>query len=80
MPSAFVLLNCDPRNEKELIQEIRKVDGVKEVNGTYGVYDIIVVVESDNMEQLKEIVTWKIRKLDMVRSTVTLVVVEGQGE
>jgi DNA-binding Lrp family transcriptional regulator len=43
----------------------------------YGVYDIVAKVEADSMDKLKEIVTWKIRRLDKVRSTLTMIVVEG---
>jgi DNA-binding Lrp family transcriptional regulator len=43
----------------------------------YGVYDIVAKVSADTMDKLKEIVTWKIRRLDKVRSTLTMIVVEG---
>jgi len=79
MPSAYVLINCDLGSEDAIIREIRSLDGVKEVRGTYGVYDIIAKVESGNMEALKDTITWKIRRMPKVRSTVTLIVIEGQG-
>jgi DNA-binding Lrp family transcriptional regulator len=79
MPSAYVLINCDLGSEESIIKEIKQLEGVKEVKGTYGVYDIIAKVESDNMEQLKDTITWKIRRMPKVRSTVTLIVIEGQG-
>ncbi|GIU70651.1 MAG: AsnC family transcriptional regulator [Candidatus Nitrosocaldaceae archaeon] len=79
MPSAYVLINCDLGSEEEIIREIKKMEGVKEVEGTYGVYDIVAKVESDSMEKLKNIITWKIRRMPKVRSTVTLIVIEGQG-
>jgi DNA-binding Lrp family transcriptional regulator len=50
---------------------------VKESYLVYGVYDIVAKVEADSMDKLKEIVTWKIRRLDKVRSTLTMIVVEG---
>lgn len=79
MPSAYVLINCDLGSEEGIIKEIKGLDGVKEVKGTYGVYDVITKVESDNMEALKDTITWKIRRMPKVRSTVTLIVIEGQG-
>lgn len=79
MPSAYVLINCDLGSEDAIIREIKGLDGVREVRGTYGVYDIITKVESDNMEALKDTITWKIRRMPKVRSTVTLIVIEGQG-
>ena len=79
MPSAYVLINCDLGSEESIIKEITTLEGVKEVKGTYGVYDIIAKVESSQMEALKDTITWKIRRMPKVRSTVTLIVIEGQG-
>ena len=42
----------------------------------YGVYDVIAKVEADTMDKLKEIVTWKVRRLDKVQSTQTMMVIE----
>ena len=80
MPSAYVLINCDLGSEESIIKEITTLEGVKEVKGTYGVYDIIAKVESSQMEALKDTITWKIRRMPKVRSTVTLIVIEGQGQ
>ena len=54
---------------------------VVEVSGVFGVYvDIIVRISSDDMDKLREIITWNIRKIDKVRSTLTMIVIEGQGQ
>jgi DNA-binding Lrp family transcriptional regulator len=80
MPTAYVLINCDLGAEDEIIREIKKIPEAKEVSGVYGVYDIIAKVESDSMDKLREIITWKIRRIDKVRSTLTMIVIEGQGK
>ncbi|MFN4336842.1 MAG: Lrp/AsnC ligand binding domain-containing protein [Candidatus Nitrosocaldus sp.] len=80
MPSAYVLINCDLGAEDEIIKEIRKIPETKEVAGVYGVYDIVAKIESDSMDKLREIITWKIRRIDKVRSTLTMIVIEGQGQ
>ncbi len=77
MPVAFVLINAEIGSEDEVVTELRKVGNVKESYVVYGVYDIVAKVEADSMDKLKEIVTWKIRRLDKVRSTLTMIVVEG---
>jgi len=77
MPVAFVLINAEIGSEDEVATELRKIGNVKESYVVYGVYDIVVKVEADSMDKLKEIVTWKIRRLDKVRSTLTMIVVEG---
>jgi len=58
-----------------VVKELRKIDAVKEAFIVYGVYDVIVKVEADSMDKLKEIVSWKIRRLDKVRSTLTMLVI-----
>ncbi|HKM51554.1 MAG TPA: Lrp/AsnC ligand binding domain-containing protein [Candidatus Bathyarchaeia archaeon] len=77
MPLAVVLINAEIGSEEEVVSELRKVGNVKESYTVYGVYDIVAKVEADSMDKLKEIVTWKIRRLDKVRSTLTMIVVEG---
>ncbi len=80
MPTAYVLLNCDLGAESDIIKQIKQVPEVVEVSGVFGVYDIIVRVTSDDMDKLREIITWNIRKIDKVRSTLTMIVIEGQGQ
>ncbi len=74
MPSAFVLINTELGLEDEVKEELVKIPGVKEAYPVYGVYDLIVKVEVDTDDELKEMVTYKIRGLDKVRSTLTMVV------
>jgi len=78
MAVAYVLIKCDLGCDEQIIEELKPVSDVKEINGTFGAYDMIVKVESDLYETLKEIITSKIRKLDHVRSTMTLMGIEGQ--
>ncbi|HID05332.1 MAG TPA: Lrp/AsnC family transcriptional regulator [Candidatus Caldiarchaeum subterraneum] len=75
MPMAFVLINTEIGAEEEVIGELRKISNVREAYVVYGVYDIIAKVEADSMDKLKEIVSWRIRRLDKVRSTLTMLVV-----
>ncbi|MEE9510356.1 MAG: Lrp/AsnC ligand binding domain-containing protein [Candidatus Bathyarchaeia archaeon] len=77
MPIVFILINSELGKEKSLLKEIRSIPNVKEAHFIYGVYDIIVKVEAENMEKLKEIVTFKIRRLNDVRNTLTMTVPEG---
>jgi len=77
MTTAYVLISCDLGFDVEIIDEIKQLEDVKEVHGVYGAYDIVVKLESANAENLKDIITWKIRKLNRVRSTLTLMAVEG---
>ncbi|HDO41570.1 MAG: Lrp/AsnC ligand binding domain-containing protein [archaeon GB-1845-036] len=78
MTLAFVLINAEIGSEEEVIKEIMKLEGVEEAYIVYGVYDVIAKVRAESLEKLKEIITWKIRRLEKVRSTLTMIVVEGK--
>jgi len=77
MTIAYVLISCDLGFDVEIIDEIKQVEDVKEVHGIFGAYDILVKLESANAEILKDTIIWKIRKLNRVRSTLTLMIAEG---
>jgi len=77
MTTAYVLISCDLGSDAEIIDEVKRVEDVKEVRGVFGAYDIVVKLESANAEILKDTIVWKIRKLNRVRSTLTLMTMEG---
>ncbi len=72
-----MLVNADLGAEEDLLKRLREIPNVKEVYVVYGVYDIVARVEADTMEKVKETITWHIRRLDKVRSTLTMIVVEA---
>jgi DNA-binding Lrp family transcriptional regulator len=75
---AIVLINSEIGSENEVLESIRKIDAVKEAYVTYGVYDVVAKVGADSMEKLKEIITWNIRRLNKVRSTLTMIIIENK--
>ena len=75
MPTAFVFINTVPASMPEALKEVRAVEGVEEAEMVYGVYDIIAKVKTETMDQLKQIISFNIRRLDNVRATQTLLVV-----
>ncbi len=78
MATAYILINCELGSEESIIQELKNLDGVIEVHGTFGAYDILAKIESTTVDVLRETITWKIRKIDQIRSTLTLMGIEGQ--
>ncbi|UCE28714.1 MAG: Lrp/AsnC ligand binding domain-containing protein [Candidatus Bathyarchaeota archaeon] len=76
MPTAFVLINTEIGSENNVLQSLRKVKGVVEANAVYGVYDVVAKITANTMDKLKETVTWHVRRLDKVRSTLTMIVIE----
>ena len=79
MATAYVLINCELGSEEFVISELKSIEGVIEVHGTFGAYDILAKAESSQVEALREIITWKIRKIPKIRSTLTLMGIDGQG-
>ena len=78
MATAYVLINCELGSEEMVISELKLIEGVVEVHGTFGAYDILGKVESSLVEALREIITWKIRKISKICSTLTLMGINGQ--
>jgi len=82
MPIAYILLNIQPNSESEVISKIREVmkggQSVKyEIQGVYGVYDIIAKVECQSMDDVRNMLS-KIRRVDKIVSTITMLVNEEQ--
>ncbi len=73
--TAYVLINCEIGSEQKIIDQIKPIDGVR---GVFGAYDILAKIETVTPEKLREIIMWKIRKIDRIRSTLTLMGIEGQ--
>ncbi len=76
MSRAYVLLTVASGEEDNVLNELAKIKGVEESYFSYGVYDVIVKVKTESMETLKKLVTNKIRSLNQVRSTLTLIRIE----
>jgi DNA-binding Lrp family transcriptional regulator len=68
----FAFINCQENEEKFVLQELGKIPIVKNVDHVIGTYDIVAKLESDLMEELNETITWKIRKIERVRSVLIL--------
>jgi DNA-binding Lrp family transcriptional regulator len=78
MAKAFVLMSCKLGSEKSVISILKTIENVKEVHGTLGLYDIVAKLETDSQEKITQTITEKIRKVDNIRSTMTLTKVEGE--
>jgi len=80
--TAYVLLNSDLGSDESIINEVKQIltdkDVIYEIQGVYGVYDIVLKMSSDDAEKLRGIITNKIRKISKVQSTLTMMVIEEQ--
>ncbi len=77
MPIAFILINTRLGAESEVVRELMEIEAVEEAYTVYGVYDVVAKVVAEDLNKLREIVTWKIRRIDKILSTTTMVVMEG---
>ena len=77
MKKAFVLISCDLGKEEDTLIALRTMNQIKEEHETWGAYDIVAEVNSDDAESLRETITWDIRKLSSIRATLSLMAVEG---
>lgn len=77
MSVAFVLVSTEIGAEKEVLEKLKEIPEVSEAYIVYGVYDIVAKVSVEDVNKLRDIITTKIRRLDRVRSTLTMITVEG---
>ena len=72
MATAYIMIKCEIGSEHSIINNLKTIDGVKEVHGTFGAFDIIIKVESNTEDNLIEIISKRIRMVPKIRATITL--------
>ena len=80
MPIAYVLLNCSLGSEEKVIEQLKQIESVKEVNGTFGTYDILAKLQASNIEELRNGLSSQIRNIDNVTGTLTLMGIKDQEQ
>jgi DNA-binding Lrp family transcriptional regulator len=78
MPTAYILINYEIGTEDKILNRLKNLPGVVEVSEVNGIYDIIMKITSDNLDDIKETITKHIRTIKIIRSTMTLIVAEGK--
>ena len=76
MPRGYILFNVESGSEDDVLRQLRSLSNVQESFVSYGVYDLIVRIKADTMEELKNVISHKIRTISHVRSTLTLIIME----
>ena len=81
MPTAYVLINSDLGTDESIISKIKEIlkdekDVEFTTQGVYGIYDIVLKISSDDTDIVRNIITYKIRKINKVQSTLTMMVVD----
>jgi len=63
LPLAFMLIKCETGAENEVLKELEKIDSVEEAYAVHGTYDTFIKIKADKEKSLKNISTWKIKKI-----------------
>lgn len=82
VPTAYVLLNSDLGSDESIINEVKQILDTEsityEIQGVYGVYDIVLKLMADDPERLRGVITNKVRRISKVQSTLTMMVIDEQ--
>ena len=83
MPTSYILINSDLGTDESTVTELKKIladekDIQYEIQGVYGVFDIVLKLSSNDIDNLRSTITNKIRKITSVQSTLTMMVIEEQ--
>ena len=76
MNEAYVLLNVDYKQQKTIIDQAKKIPSVKEVKTVYGIYDILVILESANMQEIKNAIDVHLHNIDGINNLTSLISVK----
>lgn len=79
MRQAFVLIRSDPGVKGEILNTLEEIPEVVEAHQIYGIYDIIIRIEAETIRELKDVLLQRIRRLDKVRSTLTMICLHPEG-
>ena len=78
-PTAYVLINCDLDHKDEVMIEVSQLAGIIELADLDAAYDILVKLRVETVEELKETVKGRLRKIPHIRNTLVLVAIEPRG-
>ena len=79
MPTAYVLLNTEIGAGAEVVEELKKVEGVESAFNLWGVYDIIASIKADSMDKLSSIINKEIEKISKIHSKLTMIITDPRA-
>jgi DNA-binding Lrp family transcriptional regulator len=78
MQSAYILISCNPEDSDQIISAVMNISGLVEAKLVEGPYDIIVKIEADSSEKLKEIISIQLRRINKIKHTLTLTTMQDK--
>jgi len=73
MTIAYVLINCELGAEESIMEKLKEIEQAKEVFGTIGTHDLMVKLDAENFEKIREIVSKNVQKIEKIRTISTLI-------
>ncbi len=79
MATAFFLLNVALNHEAEVIDEVKQIltkqqSIIFEIQGVYGVYDILIKITADSDDEIRHLALEKIKSIKTIQSAITMMV------
>jgi DNA-binding Lrp family transcriptional regulator len=74
MPKAYLMINTEIGSEPNVLETLKKLEGVEEAHGLFGIYDIIASVKADTIDKLKWLITKRIDKIEKISAKLTLII------
>lgn len=75
MNEVYVMLNIDYKNHKSIIEKIKKISTAKSVKTVYGIYDVLVILESDDMQKIKNAIDVDLHNIDGINNMTSLIAI-----
>jgi DNA-binding Lrp family transcriptional regulator len=72
LEKGYILISCEIGTEHDLNSKLKEIEGIKNSMITYGNYDIVAEAETENSTKMDELITSKIRRLEKIRTSITL--------
>jgi len=76
MAKAYVLINTELGAEEEVVRALNEIPEVRETYVVYGVYDMIAILETETIQEIKDAIFTKIRAMEKIKSTITMMVID----
>jgi DNA-binding Lrp family transcriptional regulator len=77
--SAVVLVNTDLASKDRVLENLKLIGGVEEAHPLYGIYDCLIRIKADSIDELKNITKSKIKAVDGVTSSLTMLIQDRAG-
>ena len=74
MPKAYLMINTEIGSEPNVLETLKKLEGVEEAHSLFGIYDIIASLKADTINRLKWLITKRIGKIEKISAKLTLII------